>query len=427
MMNMKKLIVILMLAALSVIGMASANTVLRYATISPGFTTLSKPQVFTAADSLITGKGFHILTSDSLVIYITNIQKYLQYQTITTTLAVNSGASPSVLITLSGRTTSGGVWHTIGTPITWTTTGNNPATIAGTTATNYNYLKVSYVASGATQCTRVVTFTVKTANVNPYGAALITGTAGATITGAPINLNASSNYAVNVGTGTTTSTVTIGGTGAQTIAVGNGAAAKTVALGSSTTTSTTTILSGSNAVNVNVSNNQPTNINTGTSTGLVTIGGGSGTAAINTSVWGITAAGVVTGLTGITTSGNSVTGNLIRKHTPVAVNATATVSAATMLAGVITSTSAQATAITTPTATAIAALIPGCGQGTAFDLIIDNSAGSSTVTLTLDGSITVVASPIITGGGTLTLATLTTGKFSFYFTSGTTAKVYRVY
>ena len=40
---------------------------------------------------------------------------------------------------------------------------------------------------------------------------LITGNAGTTITGAAVNLNASSNFAVNIGTGTTTSTVTLGG------------------------------------------------------------------------------------------------------------------------------------------------------------------------------------------------------------------------
>lgn len=43
------------------------------------------------------------------------------------------------------------------------------------------------------------------------GAGLIQGTAGLTITGAAVSLNASSNFAVNIGTGTTTSTVTIGG------------------------------------------------------------------------------------------------------------------------------------------------------------------------------------------------------------------------
>ena len=47
---------------------------------------------------------------------------------------------------------------------------------------------------------------------------LITGTAGATLSGAAINLNASSNFAVNVGTGSTASAVTIGG-GSNTVAI----------------------------------------------------------------------------------------------------------------------------------------------------------------------------------------------------------------
>jgi hypothetical protein len=47
---------------------------------------------------------------------------------------------------------------------------------------------------------------------------LITGTAGTTITGAAINLNATSNFATNIGTGTTNAAVSIGG-GSNTVAV----------------------------------------------------------------------------------------------------------------------------------------------------------------------------------------------------------------
>lgn len=109
---------------------------------------------------------------------------------------------------------------------------------------------------------------------------LPTGAAGLTITGAAVNLNVSSNFAANVATGTSTGTVTIGGAAAQIINIGDGAAAKTVTLGSSNSTSTTTLLSGSGALNLNASNNQPTNIGTGTTTGTVTIGG-AGTQTIN--------------------------------------------------------------------------------------------------------------------------------------------------
>jgi hypothetical protein len=133
---------------------------------------------------------------------------------------------------------------------------------------------------------------------------LLTGTLGATVNGAIIALNESSNFATNIGTGTTTSTVTIGGAGAQSIDIGNGAAAKTVALGSSNTTSTTTILSGSGAVNVNASNNQPTNINSGTSTGTVTVGG-TGVMAIDIGAGG-TGAKTITIGDGATTGATAI-------------------------------------------------------------------------------------------------------------------------
>jgi hypothetical protein len=109
---------------------------------------------------------------------------------------------------------------------------------------------------------------------------LLTGTLGATITGAAVNLNASSNFAVNIASGTSTGTITIGSAANQTINVGTGAAVKLVNVGSTNTTSTTTINSGSGGVGINGSNNQPTNINTGTSTGTVTIGNATGPAVV---------------------------------------------------------------------------------------------------------------------------------------------------
>ena len=119
--------------------------------------------------------------------------------------------------------------------------------------------------------------------------------------------------------------------------------------------------------------------------------------------------------------------NIIVAHQTTAVNSDATLTATQMLAGVITSTSAGTVAMTTPTATAIMALIPGGGVGTTFDLIIDNSQGASTITLTLDGSIAVVT-PAITGGDTLTVSTANdVACFRFYFTSATAANVYRIF
>ncbi len=113
--------------------------------------------------------------------------------------------------------------------------------------------------------------------------------------------------------------------------------------------------------------------------------------------------------------------------TLVAKNVTATLSAAEVLGGYITSTSAAAVALTTPTATAIGALIPGIARGVTVDLYIDNSAGANTITLTLDGSITAPAGAI-TGGNTLTVTTThKVGLFRLYFTSTTAAVIYRIF
>jgi len=121
------------------------------------------------------------------------------------------------------------------------------------------------------------------------------------------------------------------------------------------------------------------------------------------------------------------TGGAIQNFTPAAYNATTSITAAHMLGGVITSTSAAPTSLTTPTATAIMALIPDGGIGTTFDLIIDNSDGADVVTLVLDGSISVIT-PAITGGATLTVsAANSVALFKFYFTSATAAHCFRIY
>jgi hypothetical protein len=121
-----------------------------------------------------------------------------------------------------------------------------------------------------------------------------------------INNDAGTNL-TSLGTGSTTGTVTLGGTGTQSIRLGDGAGNKTVTLGSSNTSSTTTIRSGSGGLNLNVGNNQPTNINTSTSTGLVSIGGGSGTLAIDTTVFDVTAAGLLTTADDIAVNGGDIT------------------------------------------------------------------------------------------------------------------------
>lgn len=133
----------------------------------------------------------------------------------------------------------------------------------------------------------------------------------------------------------------------------------------------------------------------------------------------------------VSTVGVTVDGALLKdglhitKAVPVAINATATATAAEIVSGYITSTSAAVVTITTPTAASIAELI-GAVKGTSFDFTIDNSAGANTVTLALDASIAVVT-PAITGGATLTVSTANAlGVFRIIFTSGTTAKIFRI-
>lgn len=124
-------------------------------------------------------------------------------------------------------------------------------------------------------------------------------------------------------------------------------------------------------------------------------------------------------------NGVAVGGIIVRRPSPVAIDATATATVDQILSGYITSTSAAATSITTPTATALAAAL-GAQKGTSFDFMIDNSAGANTVTLVLDGSITV-NTPAITGGAALTVSVANAiGTFRVVFTSTTAAKIFRI-
>src|ERR1035437_1694348 len=72
--------------------------------------------------------------------------------------------------------------------------------------------------------------------------------------------------------------------------------------------------------------------------------------------------------------------SVVEINTPVAINATATATAAQVASGYITSTSAAATTITLPTGTLLGTAL-GAAQGTIFELYIDNTAGANTVTM----------------------------------------------
>lgn len=109
------------------------------------------------------------------------------------------------------------------------------------------------------------------------------------------------------------------------------------------------------------------------------------------------------------------------------VNATQTISVSQFLPGCLTSTSAAPVTITLPTATSIGTAL-GATQGTVYEFIVDNTAGSNTVTIAVGAGI-VICSAIITGSTTMTVAASATqgiGVFRLVFSSATAAVLYRI-
>ena len=119
-------------------------------------------------------------------------------------------------------------------------------------------------------------------------------------------------------------------------------------------------------------------------------------------------------------------GVLVEHTNKAAVNATATISAAELAKGYVTSTSAAATTITLPTATQLATEL-GATRGTVFSFYVDNTAGASTVTVAVGTGI--VAGSALTGGTTLTVtasATVGIGSFQIVFSSATAGVLSRL-
>jgi len=113
--------------------------------------------------------------------------------------------------------------------------------------------------------------------------------------------------------------------------------------------------------------------------------------------------------------------NPIITHEPVAINATATATAAQVASGYITSTSVAATTITLPTGTLLGAAL-NASRGTITDLYIDNTAGGSLVTLAVaTNGILSDAATTASSFGDLTVGFGVTGvaRFTIMFSSAT--------
>ena len=134
-----------------------------------------------------------------------------------------------------------------------------------------------------------------------------------------------------------------------------------------------------------------------------------------------------TTFSGPVTSTNGFIGSLvgavtISHTTQAAVNSTGTATAAQVATGYITSTSAAATTITLPTGTLLGAAL-GAVQGSVFNLVIDNTAGASTVTIAVavNGILSDAATTTAASFGQLTVAAGVTGQgmFTLMFSSAT--------
>jgi len=113
---------------------------------------------------------------------------------------------------------------------------------------------------------------------------------------------------------------------------------------------------------------------------------------------------------------------------PGALNATGTLTADLLKTKYITSTSAAAVTATLDTwaniMTALGITTNAAARGIEIDFEIDNSAGANTVTVAVATGI-VAATPVITGGATLTVAAGTFGKFKLIGKSVTAALLFR--
>lgn len=115
---------------------------------------------------------------------------------------------------------------------------------------------------------------------------------------------------------------------------------------------------------------------------------------------------------------------LIQKHAVTAKTATATLTAAEVKTGYIAVTSASAVTLTLPTGTLLGAAL-GASAGTVFDLIIDNTASTSSGVVTMavatNGILSALAVAVGASFGLLTVPVGVTGlaRYTLVFSSAT--------
>lgn len=147
---------------------------------------------------------------------------------------------------------------------------------------------------------------------------------------------------------------------------------------------------------------------------------------------GLRVAGATYSLTtssAVTFTGTTKVKAPIDTHTTAAVNSTATLTAAQVAGGYITSTSASPTTMTMPTGTLLGTQL-GAAQGTVMDLFIDNTAGANTVTLAVGTNAILSAAAVANSAsqGLLTVPSGVTGQacFRLMFSSASAYTITRI-
>ena len=124
----------------------------------------------------------------------------------------------------------------------------------------------------------------------------------------------------------------------------------------------------------------------------------------------------------------SQSGFLSDHTTAAAIPATAVATAAEVATGYITSTSGAATSITFPTGTLLGAELQATA-GTVLDLVVDNTAGASTVTMVVGVNAILSDAATTTAGsfGDLSIAAGVTGiaRYTLLFSSATAYTITR--
>ena len=223
-------------------------------------------------------------------------------------------------------------------------------------------------------------------------------------------------------------TTTIGGSTVSTLGTITGASATALAVGLNGATNSAFVVdssTGSQAAGLKVTGAVAAGvvaaavISSGANASLTLDAKGTGTLGINT----------VSATAGLVTIGNTtdgagvdVNGVIQSSMVPQACNVSATLTASQVASGYITTTSAAAVTMTLPTGTALGTQF-AASQGTVFDLYIDNTAGSNTVTVAVGANCIQSAM-----GGTLTLVSGITGQacFRFMFSSATACTFTRI-